>query len=178
MEEHYTMFWGHRRDDIGMENYPIEQVSPGFRILVFARGEGQFAYCTEGMSRNGDRERVEIFLLSRECVLGETLLEVIEVLCSIAHYHRTGPGLSMGHTVNFGQPIVAGASCDYGLLSLPYLDGPGMEYSRTGIRCLWLIPITKEEREFKARSGLFEFEEALQRANFDYLDWWRDSVVV
>jgi hypothetical protein len=64
------------------------------------------------------------------------------------------------------------------LLSLPYLDGPGMEYSRTGIRCLWLIPITKEEREFKARSGLFEFEEALQRANFDYLDWWRDSVVV
>ncbi len=106
---------------------------------------------------------------------------IVELLAVTAHYHRTGHALDLGHTVNFGRPWMPGSSCDYGLLSLPYLDGPSLEHykitERESVRFLWLIPITPLELKYKQRLGLEALEEAFEKSRFDYSDPKRVSVV-
>ncbi len=84
--------------------------------------------------------------------------------------------------VNFGRPWIDGSSCSYGLVSLPYLDGPSLEeFHSSGnarlIRFLWLIPITAAERDFKKRNGLEALQQRFEEAGFNYLDPARASVV-
>jgi len=91
-----------------------------------------------------------------------------------------GQALDLGHTVNFGRPWLNDSLCEYGLISLPYLDGPSLENLKKGnmtIRCLWLIPITKSEVEFKKQYGLDLLEEQFEKTQFNYLDINRRSVV-
>lgn len=64
----------------------------------------------------------------------------------------TGNTLGLGHTVNFGDPWYIGSKCEYGLISLLYLDGPNLEWLRADskdVRFLWLISITKDEVQYK-----------------------------
>jgi hypothetical protein len=60
------------------------------------------------------------------------------------------------------------------------MDGPDLEdlvvHDRT-IKCYWMIPITKAEREFKVLNGLEALETEFERTSFDYLDPRRQSVV-
>jgi hypothetical protein len=127
------------------------------------------------MSREDDDERVELHLVSPLAAPAH-----VELLTAIAHYHRTGAKLGCGHTVNFGRPWLPGSRCTHGLISLPYLDGPNLEVLELEagiVRFLWLIPITKEEVEFKKVRGLEALEARFEQASFDYLDPRRKSVV-
>ena len=45
------------------------------------------------------------------------------------------------------------------------------------VKCFWLIPITRSERDFKAEQGLATLEQRFEEANFDYLDPTRRAVV-
>jgi Suppressor of fused protein (SUFU) len=106
--------------------------------------------------------------------------DVAELLVATAHYHRTGRLLDVGHTVNFGRPWLDGSQCSYGLLSLPYLDGPSLERLRVGERetkFLWLIPITSAEKEFARVHGPDALEARFEQEKLDYLDPKRKSVV-
>ena len=106
----------------------------------------------------------------------------VELLTVVAHYHRTGQHLGLNHTVNFGRPWMKESECTYGLISLPYLDGPSLEEfhsasSASMIRFLWLIPITKAEREYKVAFGVEALERKFEESNFDYVDALRPSIV-
>jgi hypothetical protein len=127
------------------------------------------------MSSQADATLIELHLFSR--LKTDSL---IEQLTAIAHFHVTGDYLDIGHTVNFGRPWVQNSACDSGLLSPPYLDGPNLEWlelPRRRIRCLWLIPITPAERNYKKKHGLDALETKFEEAKFDYLDPLRRSVV-
>jgi hypothetical protein len=103
---------------------------------------------------------------------------MIELLTIVAHYHRTGRPLGLGHTVNFGEPWLSGSACTRGLISLPYLDGEELEWlDEPRVRFLWLIPITEAEVAFKIQHGLDALEERFEEAAFDYLDPLRASVI-
>jgi hypothetical protein len=109
-------------------------------------------------------------------------LRHVETLTAIAHYHATGRNVGLGDTVNIGRPWLNRSSCEYGLVSHPYLDGPEIEVcaaadSQLVTQCLWLIPITLAEREFKAKFGLELLEGRFQALNFNYADPLRTSVV-
>lgn len=70
------------------------------------------------------------------------------------------------------------SACTYGLISLPYLDGPSLEWNADrSVRFLWLIPITKAERDFKMKNGLEVLEARFEEMGFDYADPARASVV-
>ena len=106
----------------------------------------------------------------------------VELLTVIAHYHCTGQTLALGQTVNFGRPWLHGSTCEYGLISLPYLDGPEIEDvcpqgGRLTAKCCWLIPITESERNYKRIHGLEALEFKFDESKFDYLDPYRRSVV-
>jgi hypothetical protein len=134
-----------------------------------------WAYGTCGLSTIGDATPLELHLFSDEQNIG-----LVEALVATAHYHKTGSSLNVGHTINIGRPWVVGSKCEFGLISLPYLDGPRLEclnHGKVKVRFLWVIPITKHELEFKKLYGLNALEDKLEAASFNYLDLYRESVV-
>lgn len=124
-----------------------------------------------------DNYQLELHLFSPKQYLPH-----VELLTAIGDYHNTGARLGLAHTVNFGRPWMPGSKCTYGVISLPYLDGTELEYYRcTGngmvIRCLWLIPITEQERDYKRANGLEALEQLFESKRFNYSDPMRPSVV-
>ena len=176
IEAHYANNWGPARKSVRLESGRIAELSPEFRVLVTDRPDRVSAYSTICMSRPEDRDRLELHLLSRAPPDQEGGL--VELLTVMAHYHRTGAPLSLGHTVNFGRPWLPGSECTYALVSLPYLDGPSLEWMPDhSVRFLWVIPITSAERTFKIAHGMNALEDRFESAQFDYLDALRPSVV-
>jgi hypothetical protein len=177
IEDHYARCWNSKGEAIEWKLGPVEQLPPGFRVLAFAPTDRRkmWTYATCGMSHQSDATLIELHLFSP--IRDETLVELLTV---IAHYHLTGAYLDIGHTVNFGRPWLPHSKCDHGLISLPYLDGPSLEWfevSQRRIRFLWLIPITADEVAFKKAQGLDALEDRFEAVGFNYLDPERSSVV-
>ena len=154
---------------------PINALPDGFCILVFPPGKRRFwTYATCCMSQPLESDNLELHLFSPY----ETDAH-LELLATVAHYHRTGARLGVRHTVNFGRPWLPGSHCDRGLISLPYLDGPNLENSLIGgdhVRFLWLLPVTGGEVEFAKTHGLDALERRFESAPLNYLDPKRESV--
>jgi hypothetical protein len=174
---HYRKNWGTTGTINQWTHGPTHNLPSDFGILEFKPDEEGKAwrYATCGMSQQADAPRLELHLFSRH-----KAIELIELLTIVAHYHLTGDYLDWGHTVNFGRPWLRASKCEYGLVSLPYLDGPKLEWmdaSPAKIRFLWLIPITLAEREFKIAQGVEALEEQFEKANFQYTEPNRASVI-
>lgn len=172
---HYKKFWGTNPKLLRWELGPTHELPSGFGVLEFPPvKKGAWIYATCCMSQPEDKSPLELHMYS-PCQYAEH----VELLTAIAHYHRTGDCLGLGHTVAFGRPWIPGSACDHGLVSLPYLDGPDLEiaeFSQAKLQFCWLIPITKEEREFKKSYGLDALEQRFETASFNYLDPKRRSV--
>ena len=175
---HYASIWpgsepmAHRPDLAEERGLP-----ESFRVVRFAPAPGRrrWIYATSGMAKPGGSHSLELHLASP--VESD---DHVQLLAAIAHHHVTGPGLGLGHTVDFGTPWLPGSACDHGLISLPYLDGPKLEeYRGPGgpLNCFWLIPITRAERKFKSQHGLEALERLFDAAGLQYLDPARPSVV-
>lgn len=174
IDEHYTRVWSKPIDAIRWDKGPIDALPPDFRVLLIRRSTEMVAHATRCMSQPDDRDRLELHALCRPDVVSN----VDEILTAVAHYQCTGHALGLNHSVNFGNPWVAGSACSYGLLSLPHFDGPLLEWlEKPRVRFLWLIPVTEAEVSFKKAHGMDALEEAFEGANFDYLDPYRPSVV-
>lgn len=176
IREHYVACWGLDVREVKFDRGPLSELPADFRVLRFAprSNRNMWTYATQCMSQPDDEHRLELHLFA-----AEDRPELAELLVATAHYHRTGARLSLGHTVNFGRPWLERSSCDHGLVSLPYLDGPLLEWLRVAkrqTRFLWLIPITKDEVEFARKSGLDALESRFEASQFNYLDPTRGSV--
>ncbi|HRD45545.1 MAG TPA: suppressor of fused domain protein [Caulobacter sp.] len=172
---HYREIWGVDGDLCRLPDGPTHQL-PGFEVRKFPPTADQvlWTYATCGMSQPGDSEPLELHIHGRE-----ESTRLVLLLTVVAHYHRTGQRLGLGHTVNFGLAWQPGSSCDRGLISLPYLYGPRLEnLTVDGVagKCLWLIPVTTAEVEFKKSNGLDALEERFEGDGFDYADPLRPSV--
>jgi Suppressor of fused protein (SUFU) len=176
LESHYLSNWQVAFRSHLWKKGPIHELPSPFRVLVFDRSAEAKAYATICMSQPEDESKLEVHLFAR--AEGEDHEELVELLTVVAHFHRTGAPLDLGHTVNFGRAWLPGSSCTHGLLSLPYLDGPSLEWMETPrVRFLWLMPVTQQEVEFKKRHGLEALEDRFEGTGFDYLDPLRKSVV-
>lgn len=103
----------------------------------------------------------------------------VELLAMNVYYHRDGR-LGLGHTVPIGEPWLPGSQCDHWLISLPYPYGPNLQSCHVGDRhidFLWLLPITKAEREFKIAHGLEALEQRFEDGDLRYWDVHRSSIV-
>lgn len=172
---HYTARWSCPPVTVKPTRGRAHELPADFRVLVFRRRPTLTSFATAGMSLPNDGERLELHLHAPgdadEAVL-------VDLLSAVAHYHRTGARLGLAHTVNFGTPWLPGSSCTHGLILLPYLDGAELEWvDRPRVRCLWLVPITRAELDFKKQHGAGALEERFDAAKFAYLDPLRASVV-
>ncbi len=177
LTRHYERTWRKTADKRRWGLGPIADLPEGFCVLEFppGQGRGMWTYATCAMSAEVDEMPVELHLFS--LVQADDLVELLTV---VAHYHHTGARLALGHTVNFGRPWLPGSACSFGLISLPYLDGPTMEIARAPalrleVRCLWLIPITARELGFKKRHGLESLERVFDASGIDYADPYRSD---
>jgi Suppressor of fused protein (SUFU) len=175
IESHYSRNWPIKVTSTRWTRGPVHELPSEFRISVFRAASDMLAYATVAMSQPEDAERVELHLFdARETVSDE----LVELLTVAAHFHRNGERLGLGHTVNFGRPWRKGSNCTHGLLSLPYVFGPKLEWlDKPRVRFLWLIPITAEEQQFKKEHGLEALERLFDSAGFNYLDPMRASVL-
>lgn len=174
---HYEGFWANTGTPVHWDEGPRGDLPSTFTVLEFppSAQRSMWIYATACMSLPADQDPLELHLFSPQQYRGH-----VELLTAVAHYHRTGARLGLGHTVDFGRPWLPGSRCDHGLISLPYLDGPALELFEVGevmVRFLWLVPVTKEEVEYKKARGLEELEAAFEAQEFNYLDPLRDSVV-
>lgn len=177
VEGHYAALWGAPVARFAWGRGPVRDLGPGFGVLRFQRASGVSVFATRGMSAPGEHEGLEVHLLVRDRDADRAADSLIELLTAVARFHRRDERLGMGHTVNFGRGWLPDATCTHGLLSLPYLDGPRLEWlEKPRVRFLWLIPLTANEVEFKRANGLDALEGKLEASGFDYLDPKRVSV--
>ncbi|MEJ1241852.1 suppressor of fused domain protein [Chryseolinea sp. T2] len=158
---------------------PIGKTSLDFCVLEFppTSDRNMWTYATCCMSSISDITPLEVHMFSS--IQDQSIVELLTV---VASYHQNDSQLDIYHTVNFGRPWQGKSKCHYGLISLPYLDGPNLEDlifsdSLKRVKFYWLIPITKDEMEFKKGFGIESLEEKFEESEFNYLDANRPGVV-
>jgi hypothetical protein len=174
---HYKSVWDGEVEAIKPQRGRVHELPPDYHVLRFQPGKTHrtWIYATQCMSTPGDDERLELHIRSN----GQHD-EAVSLLSMTAHYHRTGARLGLGHSVNFGVSWVPGSLCSRGLISLPYLDGPRLEwmkYRARPVQFLWLIPVTPPEIDYKQKHGLDALETLFEESQFNYADPRRGSVV-
>lgn len=177
IRSHYEKSWGKAEGVSPFDKGPVAELPADFDVLIFPpRSErAMWTYATVGMAQPGDEDPIELHLFSPD-----RSEAIAEILYAVAHYHRTGMRLGLGDSVNFGRPWLPGATCDHGLISLPYLDGPELEVGTIGgegVRFYWLVPITAAEKAYKARHGLEALETRFEEGALDYCNPARRSMV-
>jgi hypothetical protein len=175
--EHYREIWANDLEKVNFDQGPIGDLPVDFAVMACPPHGSRklWTYATLCMSQPADAEPTELHLFSRS-----RADQLAELLVSMAHYHRTGSALGLNHTVNFGRPWLPNSNCHHGLISLPYLDGPKLEWAEIEARSvhfLWVIPITTDELACKRNKGVHALEERFDQAQFDYADPARQSVV-
>lgn len=174
-------FAGHRVELIHFYAGPIRQRVPDFHVLQVAPGPriGLWTYITVGSWEATEQNEHGLeFILTAPTEDASH----VEHLAMTAYYHA-GPDeqrLDVGHTVPIGEPWIDGSSCDHFLLSLPYPFGQDLEicaWKGGHARLLWLLPITKAERDFKAANGLEALESLFDERAIDFWEPSRRSVV-
>lgn len=176
IKEHYKNNWS-AFSEYKLEKGLFNELPKEFTVLKFKprKKRNMWTYATCGMSPEKDINKIELHIFS-----GKENDFLIELLAALTHYHNTGSKLNWGHSVNFGCPWAKDSNCSYGLISLPYLDGEKLENLYVGklfVRFLWLIPITKEEFEYKKVNGLDALENLFEKNKLNYIDALRESIV-
>ena len=157
---------------------PTEKLHSEFYVLEIAPNSvhSMWTYLTVGMSMDRtDDNFIELFVFSPE--KNNSLVELLTVSAS---FHRNKAPLNVHHTVNIGQPWIKNSTCDHGFISLPYLDGEKLElfeFENKVYRCLWFIPITKKERNYKTENSCEALEQLFEDGQLDYLNPNRKSLV-
>lgn len=180
IENHYKKNWSKSFYETKIDFKRYINLPKTYRILVFPpyNVRNMWTYATIGLSSTFAKTSLELHMFSEKYSF-----ECIEVLTSVSHFHIEGKKLGLNHTVNFGIPWQKNSKCTFGLISLPYLDGPDLEKlvlvnqgSKREINFYWLIPITKRERDYKANKGIEALELRFDNG-LNYLDVKRNSLV-
>ena len=156
-------------EDEGNSHFRVLRVTP-------PGGSGLWIYVSiGGWAQTADNEHGLEFVIC----LTEPTPRAAWLLAMTAHYHRTLT-LGAGHTYPIHQAWMPGSKCDHFLISLPNMFGAELQTCHVGerhVEFLWLIPITPEERAFKAAHGLDALETRFEDAGLKCWEIDRSSVV-
>lgn len=178
LEQHYQNYFGIEGTRKVLDKGPKEKLHPDFYVLEMPpnRRHGMFVYCTVGMSADRiDNNLIELFAFSPK-----PSDQLVELMTYCASYHRTSLPLNIHHTINIGQPWLDSSTCDHAFISLPYLNEQDFHVLNVDgheIHCYWLIPITKEERDYKIENGCEALEQLFEEKALDYLNPDRKCLV-
>lgn len=177
--DHYQKIWNGIANTYLWDKGPIEKLPFNFRVIEFEPNKTRrvWTYATIGMSQELDNNPIELHIFSS---IRDT--NIIELLTVVAYYHCNTKKIDLNNTINFGRPWQNKSLCEYGFISLPYLDGPIIENlelngSNKLIKFYWLIPITEKEVDYKKLFGSEALENEFEKTGLDYIDPSRKSIV-
>ena len=178
LKHHYDSVW-HSNNRLNSFNArgQITVINQDFEVLEImpSSTRSMWTYATVGMSDKSSEADVELHVFS-----DIKNMAWVGILESIAYFHLTESRLGIGHTVNFGVGILEDSNLTHGLISLPFLDGSNLELFSNGIQeinCLWLIPISQLELQYKKQYGLEALEKLFEKTAFAYSNPMRSSLV-
>lgn len=176
IKKHYVEFWGKKFTELTLTDGPAAELGKHFKVLEFEpqQPDDVWCYATVGTSNPKDGGKLELFMLS-----SKQDTSIVELLYSTAYLHRTGDGLGLDHTVNFGKPWQDNSKCDHAIVSPPYTEPQEFMEIMTAagiMKFYWLLPITKAEREYKIEHGAEKLEELFEAHNMQYWDANRESL--
>lgn len=178
LRHHYESYFGTTGQAQILGVGPVEKLHPDFFVLEISPNHRHkcWLYCSVGMALDQDNDGwIELFVFS-PCE-DSALVELITVCAS---FHRNKHPLDLHHTVNIGRPWLNQSACDHAYVSLPYLDGETLElfhFEDKTVHCYWLIPISKQERDYKIEQGWEALEQLFEDKGVDYLNPVRKSLV-
>jgi hypothetical protein len=178
LKQHYEDYFGICGQKHSLQNGGTEKSFSDFYVLEFKPNKIHefWTYCSVGMSlEREDYNLIELFIFSPRQDLGQ-----VELITVCADYHQNGLPLNLNHTINIGRPWIDNSECEYGFISLPYLDGSALElfeFKGRIFKCYWLIPITKKERNYKITHGSEALEQLFEETNFQYLNPQRKCLI-
>ena len=178
-ETHVRAFFeGHEVSKHVFKRGPMPTMAPKFRVLEVSPGPrfGLWTYFSNGAC---DLSRGECGCLEFFIATTSSALPMLEIITMIAHYHHTRT-LGLHHTVPIGHPWIFGSACDHLLISKPYPFGPELEICETDeshIHFMWLLPITKAERDFKISEGIEALETQFDEQEIRYWESARPCVL-
>ncbi len=161
LRDHYSLSFPHFKEECRRSDGRAREFTRDVCVLRYRLDSGQQVFATCGMGSTADQQGLELHWVTEHNLSDPDT--IVLLLYAVALEHATNSRLGLEHTVDFGQPWQPGSSCTRGLVSLPYRFGPALEWpTALKVRCLWLIPVTEAEVEFKKLHGT----EALE-ARFD-----------
>lgn len=176
---HYSKIWNNKPIIKFWNKGPLGNENKDFCILEFPPNDFRkmWTYATSGMSNFGEQNPIELHIFSK--FKDDTIVELLTV---VAFFHKTNINIELWNSIFFGRSWQGKSLCEYGLISLPYLDGPKLEnlYIKDfdeNLKFLWLIPITEDEFNYKNKYGIEALEELFEKKQFNYLDPNRKSVL-
>ncbi|TGL58712.1 suppressor of fused domain protein [Leptospira sarikeiensis] len=174
---HYRKVWGSNYHLLKFDKGPIEKFPDKFQIIEFSPqgSKNYWIYATVGMSFYFPKQPIELHIFSPTKERG-----LLEILYSVVHFHWYERQLNLLHIVNFGKGWIKSSACSYGLIQLPYIDGPAVEifnFEPYEVHCYWLLPITENERDFKKKYGFDSLVEIFEKKQINYIDPNRNSLV-
>lgn len=179
LHEHISEFFGGQQITVyGCEESPLLNSLPDLRVYCIAPKHelGQWVYISAGASevQHENFDPLEFML-----VAPKQSDRFIELLTWTASYNIVEP-LNLGHTFPVGEPWFEDSSCDYFLLTLPYLHGQNLEIcclTEEHIHIYWLLPITKAEKDFIYEHSRDALEELFEQKELEYCRPDRKSIV-
>jgi len=177
ISKHYEQLFLIKGNVRRLDKGPIERLNPEFFILEFSPNpiHNFWTYCTVGMSiERADTNLIELFVYSPK--KDDSLVELLTICAS---YHRNSLPINLNHTLNIGRPWLDQSICDHAFISLPYLDGDKIEiFNFEGLtyHCYWLIPITRQERDYKIEFGSEALEQLFEEKHLDYINANRQNL--
>lgn len=174
--KHNEKTWKKKASYFIFDKGPVQEMYANFRVLEFEPDpeRSMWTYATSWMSSSDDVTPVELHMFSNR-----RDRSLIELLTAVAYYHKNTSNLRLNDFVNLGRPWQDASNCEFGFISLPYLDGPDLEVMRVGgkeTRFYWLIPVTAQEKRFAMQNGVGTLEDEFDKG-FNYADPNRRSVV-
>jgi hypothetical protein len=175
---HLEAQWGKSSGQQLRISDPHNKMPSEFRVVKFPPSEVHdfWVYSTLGMSIDMTENLLELHIFSAK----QADDAPVELLTIIASFHRNDTHLNLHHSITIGRPWQDNSLCDHAFISLPYLDGDGLElfsFGKNHLHNLWLLPITEQERDFKMLYGPDALEEKFEECKLNYLDANRKSCV-
>ena len=169
-------FAGHKHTEHIWTLGPAQEEFPHLRIVEFAPGPKSdlWIYTSIGAWKAQESPRLEFLIIGPKQDQRH-----VELLSMTTWYHGHH-GLGHGHTLPIGEPWLPNSECNYLLVSTPYPFGPSLEICNVEdwhVHILWLLPITSAERDYKVQHGLEELEQQFEKAELEYWEPKRSSVV-
>lgn len=171
--EHYQFYLGKKYDTFQKTETVMYRKYPEFSVIKYPPTDEfpMYRYATVGMSFGDELNAIELYMVSQF-----ENDHIIDILTWVAFYHKEVEKFKVDDTINFGVPWFTKSNCDYGLVCMPFIDSP--EFKDCGdINCMWLLPITKEESDYKEEFGVYALEEKFGECELNFIDFFRDSVI-